>query len=142
MSDIIYHLQIPGARLESVERSEDAVTLRFSRVELIQVMENAFDDSLWYQAVNLTISNCEVEGDLPETACDIESGEMTDNIYTYRDSAPLPVNWRGDVSCSFTAAGKNQAFSISGDSMSLEQVGHPRYLKHVKKDKGVPDALK
>lgn len=142
MSDITYHLQIPGARLESVERSQDTVSLRFSRVELIQVMENAFDDSLWHQPVNLTISNCSVAGDLPETGCEIESGEMTDNIYTYRDSVPLPINWRGDVSCSFKTAGNGQAFSITGDSMLLEQVGHPRYLKHVKKDKGIPDVLK
>jgi len=45
MSDVSYTLQIPEARLESIERNNDAITLRFSQVRLVQVMENAFEVS-------------------------------------------------------------------------------------------------
>lgn len=134
MSDVTFYLQIPGAQLESIDRSEDEITLHFSKVELIQKMENAFEDSLWTQAINLTLKGISVDGDLPEAACEIQKGELTDNIYTYRDSVPMPVDWHGEVNCTFAITGTGREFSIDGTSMQLEQIAHPRYIKHFKKD--------
>ncbi|MGB5438918.1 MAG: hypothetical protein WBN90_04600 [Gammaproteobacteria bacterium] len=133
MSDTTYFLQIPGAQLEAIQRGDDEITLQFSRVNLVQEMEGTFEDSLWTQAVNLTIKGVELEGELPECPCEISAGDMTDNIYTYRDHAPLPINWRGGVACTFKVHGAGGSFSISGESMQLEQLGHPRYIKHIKK---------
>ena len=134
MSDTIYFLQIPGAQLESIEQDGNETTLHFSQVQLIQEMEGAFEDSLWTQAIKLTIKRAGTEGELPECPCEITGGELTDNIYTYRDHAPLPINWHGAVSCTFKPDGAGTDFSISGDAMQLEQLEHPRYIKHFKKD--------
>jgi hypothetical protein len=134
MSDTIYFLQIPGAQLESIEQDGDETTLHFSQVQLIQEMEGAFEDSLWTQAIRLTIKGAVMEGDLPECPCGITGGDMTDNIYTYRDHAPLPIDWHGEVSCTFKPDGAGTGFSISGAAMQLEQLEHPRYIKHFKKD--------
>jgi len=133
MSDVSYTLQIPEARLESIERTNDAITLRFSQVRLVQVMENAFEDSLWTQAVNLTIGDYSLAGELPVCPCEISGGDITNNIYTYRDHAPLPINWRGDVRCALKVAGSDTAFSISGTTMQLEQLETPRYIRHIRK---------
>lgn len=134
MSDTIYILQIPGAQLESIDQDDHTIILHFSKVQLIQEMEGTIEDSLWTQAIDLTIKNIELEGDLPECPCEITSGDMTDNIYTYRDHAPLPINWIGEVSCTFKTGGGGSSFSINGEAMQLEQLGNPRYIKHVKKD--------
>ncbi len=133
MSDTTYFLQLPGAQLESIEQGDDQITLHFSRVNLVQEMEGTFEDSLWTQAVNLTIKGIELEGELPECPCEVAGGDMTDNIYTYRNHAPLPINWRGGVACTLKTAGASMGFSIEGESMQLEQIGHPRYIKHIKK---------
>jgi len=134
MSDTIYVLQIPGAQLESIDQGDDKITLHFSQVQLIQEMEGTIEDSLWTQAIDLSIEDVELEGDLPECPCEIAGGDMTDNIHTYRDHAPLPINWIGEVSCTFKPKDTDTVFSISGEAMQLEQLGHPRYIKHVKKD--------
>jgi hypothetical protein len=133
MSDVSYTLQLPEARLESIERDADAITLRFSRVQLVQEMENAFEDSLWTQAVNLTIGDYSLDGELPACPCEISGGDITNNIYTYRDHAPLPINWRGEVRCVLKVAGSDAVFSISGNTMQLEQLETPRYIRHIKK---------
>ena len=133
MSDTTYFLQIPGAQLESIEQDGDEITLHFSEVRLIQEMENAFEDSLWTQAVNLKIRSAETEGKLPDAPCELTGGELIDNIYTWRGQVPLPINWQGDVSCTFKPDGADSGFTISGDAMQLEQVGHPRYIRHMKK---------
>ncbi len=133
MSDVSYTLQLPDARLESIDRDADAITLHFSQVQLVQEMENAFEDSLWTQAVNITVRNYSLDGELPACPCEISGGDITNNIYTYRDHAPLPINWRGDVRCSLKVAGSDAEFSISGDTMQLEQIETPRYIRHVKK---------
>jgi hypothetical protein len=133
MSDVSYTLQLPEARLDSIERDTDSITLRFSRVYLVQEMENAFEDSLWTQAVNLSIRDYSLDGELPGCPCEIAGGDITNNIYTYRDHAPLPINWRGDVRCSLKIAGSAAPFSISGEAMQLEQIETPRYIRHLKK---------
>ena len=133
MSDVSYTLQLPEARLESIEQAADTITLRFSQVYLVQEMENAFDDSLWTQAVNLSISGCTLDGEPPACPCEITGGDFTNNIYTYRNHAPLPINWRGDVRCDIRVTGSDVVFSISGDSMRLEQLETPRYIRHIKK---------
>lgn len=134
MSDTSNTLQLPGAQLESIDQADNEITLHFSLVHLVQEMEGAFEDSLWTQAVNLRISGGSLQGELPACPCELKGGDLTDNIYTYRDHAPLPINWRGEVRCKLVVAGTGAGFSIEGRSMQLEQIDHPRYIRHVKKD--------
>jgi hypothetical protein len=134
MSDTTQILQLPGAQLASIDRGGDnSITLHFSKVFLVQEMEGAIDDSLWTQAVSLTIRDIELEGKLPDCPCEISAGDLVNNIYTYRDHAPLPIDWRGEVNCKLVIAGTGESVMISGESMQLEQIDHPRYLKHIKK---------
>jgi len=133
MSDTTNILQIPGAQLESIDQADNEITLHFSQVQLVQEMEGAIEDSLWTQAVNLTIREIEIEGELPECPCTIKGGDMIDNIFTYRDHAPLPINWHGEVCCALTIEGTGETFSIDGESMQLERIDNPRYIKHVKR---------
>jgi hypothetical protein len=133
MSDTTNTLQIPGAQLKSIEQTDNDITLHFSQVQLVQEMEGAIEDSLWTQAVNLLIRDIEIEGELPVCPCVIKGGDLVDNIFTYRDHAPLPINWRGEVRCTLTVEGCDTSFSIDGESMQLEQIDTPRYIKHVKK---------
>jgi hypothetical protein len=133
MSDTTNILQIPGAQLESIEQTDNEITLHFSQVQLVQEMEGAIEDSLWTQAVNLVIRDIEIEGKLPACPCVIKGGDMVDNIFTYRDHAPLPINWRGEVRCELTVEDTDTTFSIDGESMQLEQIDHPRYIRHMKK---------
>lgn len=133
MSDTSYTLQLPGALLESIDHRDDEITLHFSQVHLVQEMEGAFEDSLWTQAVRLTIRGASLEGELPACPCELKGGDLTDNIYTYRDHAPLPINWRGEVRCKLLVTGAD-GFSIEGSAMQLQQLDHPRYIRHIKKD--------
>ena len=134
MSDTTQTLQLPGARLESIEQSDNEIKLNFSLFYLVQEIENSIDSSLWTQAGNLVVRDITIEGELPVCPCEIKGGDLTNNIYTYRDHAPLPIDWRGVVACKFTIAGSDSTFSINGESMQLEQINHPRYIKHIKKN--------
>jgi hypothetical protein len=133
MSDTTQILQLPGAQLESIEQSGDSLTLHFSQVHLVQEMEGAIQDSLWTQAVRLTIGETELTGELPECPCEIGGGDLVNNIFTYRDHAPLPIDWHGNTRCKLTVAGSDTPFTIDGTSMQLEQIDHPRYIRHIDK---------
>lgn len=133
MSDTTQILQLPGAQLESIEQIGDTVKLGFSLVHLVQEMEAAIEDSLWTQAVNLTVTGAEISGELPDCPCEIAGGDLVNNIYTYRDHAPLPIDWRGETCCKLNVAGSDTSFIIEGDSIQVEQIDLPRYIKHVRK---------
>ena len=130
MSDITSQLQLPEAQLERIERDGDNITLHFSKAYLVQEMEGAFEDSLWTQAVNITISNCEIDGEPPACPCELGGGDFTDNIYTYRNHFALPESWRGDVGCRMNVADSSESFTIRGDTIRTEQIGNPAYHNH------------
>ena len=134
MSDITTQMQIPEARLERIERVGDDITLHFSKVFLVQEMEGAFEDSLWTQDVNITISNCETDGELPACPCELSGGDFIDNVYTYRNHVTLPISWRGDVGCKLLTAGSPAGCTIHGDGIRSEQIGNPVYLRHISKN--------
>jgi hypothetical protein len=137
MSDTIQNLQLPGAQLASIEQhGDERIILHFSQVQLVQQMEGAFEDSLWTQAVRLTLQDIEIDGVLPECPCELQGGELTNNIYTWRNQVPLPIRWRGDVVCKLVVAGAGAGAicTIRGNQLSLEQIDYPRYVRHIKKD--------
>ncbi|UCC56266.1 MAG: hypothetical protein JSU75_00330 [Gammaproteobacteria bacterium] len=134
MSDTTDTLQLPGAQLESIEQGDNEITLHFSQFHIVQEMENAYEDSLWTQACNLLLRNIKVSGDLPECPCEIKGGDLTNNIFTYRDHAPLPIDWHGDTGCRFIMAGSDTGFSIDAEYLQVERLEHPRYIKHIKKE--------
>ena len=131
--DTTSSLQLPGAQLERIERKVDEITLHFSQVQLIQVMEGAFQDSLWNQACELVIRNITIDGELPDCPCEIQGGDMTNNIYTYRDHAPLPIDWKGSEGCKLTVAGGGTVLTIDGTAMQMKMLDHPRYVRHIDK---------
>ena len=133
MSDITIQMQLPDARLERIERDGDDITLYFSKAFLVQEMEGAFEDSLWTQAVNITLVNCEIEGELPPCPCELGGGDFMDNLYTYRNHVTLPINWRGEVGCRLQVAGRDAGCEIRCDDIRSEQIDHPVYLKHIGK---------
>jgi hypothetical protein len=97
-------------------------------------MEGAFENSLWTQAIDLVIRDATLEGRLPDCPCVISGGDLTDNIYTYRNHAPLPIRWRGDVECKLVVAGVADEFSLRGTGLEAQPLEHPRYIKHIGKD--------
>jgi hypothetical protein len=133
MSDITDILQLPGAELASIDEDDDTITLHLSRIHVVREMENAFEDSLWSQAGRLVIRYSQISGDMPACPCRIAGGELVNNIYTYRDHAPLPLDWHGSVRCRLTFEGEQAPWTIEGSAMHLERIDHPRYIRHIKK---------
>ena len=133
MSDITDTLQFPGAQLASIEPGKEEITLHFSQIQLVQEMENAFEHSLWTQAIDLTIKDVEIEGELPTCPCEITGADLIDNIFTYRDHAPLPIDWHGEVCCKLSIAGNDGGCTLSGESLIVNRIDNPRYIKHFKK---------
>jgi hypothetical protein len=134
MSDTTDILQLPGAQLGSIELGENEITLHFSQFHIVQEMENAFENSLWTQACDLVLRNIDINGELPECPCEIRGGDLTNNIFTYRDHAPLPIDWHGETGCKFSVAGSDAGFSIDAEFLQVKRLEHPRYIKHMKKE--------
>jgi hypothetical protein len=127
-------LRLPGCVLQSITREDTGVVLGFSLVYLVKKIEGAFEDTLWKQAGDLIIFNAEIEEGLPACPCEIDGGDLQDNIYTFRDMVPLPLKWRGATSCILRTRGGAGTLEISGDAMEMHLIGDPRYIGHIKRD--------
>ena len=133
MSDIRQILQLQDAELATIEQHGSDLTLHFPRVYLVQEMEGAIEDSLWTQAIRLTLRDAELQGPLPDCPCTLSGGDLVNNVFTWRNHAPLPIDWHGAVGCKLLMNGSDATLVADAKAMQVEQLDHPRYLRHISK---------
>ena len=57
---------------------------------------------------------------------------MSENIYTYRDMVPVPLESRGRVGCDLALSGQNGRIRIEGEGIRLDMIQRARYVKHIR----------
>ena len=57
---------------------------------------------------------------------------MGENIYTYRDMIPVPLESRGSAHCDLALADAEQRIRVQGASLKLVQEGVPKYMEHIR----------
>jgi hypothetical protein len=57
-------------------------------------------------------------------------GDVGENIYTYRDMVPVPLESRGQAHCALRLA--DGMLRVTARSVRLEMQGVPRYIEHLR----------
>ena len=124
-------IDLPGSGVAQVARDGERVRLRFAPAYLIQSMTGSQERTRWRQEGELVFENASVEGELPACPGVLSGGDIRDNVYTYRDMVPIPLESRGDVGCALTFEDGGRIV-IRGDSMRLQLEGDPKYIEHIR----------
>ncbi len=112
----------------------DQVILEFSKAILVKTMDGAVDKTQWRQAGNVTVENAEIEGELSATACVVETADLIDNSYIYRDMVQLPFRTKGSVGFEVKFKGSNATLVVMGEQIELTLYDIPKYIKHIAGD--------
>jgi hypothetical protein len=59
-------------------------------------------------------------------------GDIDDNIYTYRDMIPLPLESRGAIRCELHWREDAPPLMVSAGAIRLEMAGTPKYQQHLR----------
>ena len=125
-------IELPGSEIEEILLEDDTLRIRFSRAYIVKSMTGSVERTRWWQKGDLVIGGAEVEGELPEGSLVSDGGDLVDNVYTYRDMIPVPLESRGRIRCDFKFLGAACRLVARGDSVRLEMEDTPRYIEHIR----------
>ncbi len=125
-------IELNGSEVESIQVDGERVILRFSRAIIIKTITGSTERTRWWQAGELIFEGAEVEGDLPECPTICAGGDVGENIYTYRDMIPLPLESRGRAHCDLRFEGDQGRLQVQGEGVKLKMDDRPRYIEHLR----------
>jgi hypothetical protein len=125
-------IDLPGCEIESVTVEAGVVNIRFSRAYLIKTMSGSDERTRWWQAGSLLFEDAEVEGDLPACPCVCDGGDVGENVYTYRDMIPLPLQSQGRAHCKLKFRDSDQLLEVIAGGVKLQMDDRPHYIEHIR----------
>lgn len=125
-------IELCGAQIDRIELSDGRLRLHFPRVEIIKSMTGSVERTRWWQAGTLVIDAAEALAPLPDAPVVCAGGDVDENVYTYRDMIPLPLNGRGRVGCDLRLVGSDARISVRGEGLRMEMEDVPKYIAHIR----------
>jgi hypothetical protein len=124
-------IELPGSEIEAIIFEAGKLTIRFSRVIIIKTMSGSDERTRWWQAGALIFENAELETVLPTCPCICEGGDVGENVYTYRDMIPIPLQSQGRARCDLRIRDQ-QPLKAWAEGVRLEMDDRPRYIEHIR----------
>ena len=125
-------IELPGSEVESISLEAGILRARFSRAYIIKTMTGSVERTKWWQAGDLVMEGAEVEGELPRGTLVCTGGDVSENVYTYRDMIPFPLDSRGRTHCALSFEGSDQKLIANAQTVRLEMRDAPKYIEHIR----------
>ncbi len=125
-------IDLAGSEVASIQIEGDRVVLRFSRAYIIKSMSGSKERTRWWQAGELVFEGASVEGELPACPCICAGGDVGENIYTYRDMIPIPLQSRGRAHCDLRFEGTERHLRVAAEAVELKMEDRPHYIEHIR----------
>ncbi len=125
-------IELVGSRIAGVALDGDVVRIRFEPAYIVKTMTGSTERTRWWQDGELVFAGAELDGELPEVPADCAGGDVGENVYTYRDMIPLPLQSRGYVRCDLRVEGSERHIRVTGAAVELRMEGVPKYIEHVR----------
>lgn len=124
-------IDLKGSEIESIEDNGDQVKIFFSRAYIIKTMTGSVEKTRWYQAGYLIFDQVE-EKQIVEVPAVCDGGDVGENVYTYRDMIPVPLQSHGHTHCDLRIKGSDDHLKIQAGSVKLEMLEVPKYIQHIR----------
>ena len=126
------NIELPGSRIASVVQDGDRIRVEFGPAYLVKIMTGSVERTRWHQQGALVFDAAILDDDkpLPALPADCSGGDVGENVYTYRDMIPVPLESRGRAHCVLRVDGGE--IRIEGSGVRLEMDGVPKYIEHIR----------
>lgn len=125
-------IQLPGSEIERIELLGGELHIAFSRAYIIKTLTGSLEQTRWWQAGTLILTDAAVEGRLPEGPLICAGGDVGENIYTYRDLIPIPFQSRGQARCDLRFQETPEPLVATARAIRLELRDVPKYIEHIR----------
>jgi hypothetical protein len=125
-------IELSGSEVESIRVEQDLVILRFSRAIIIKTMSGSAERTRWWQSGELVFTAAQLQSEAPDCPCVCSGGDVGENIYTYRDMIPIPLDSRGRAHCDLRFEGTQRRLVVEAESVTLNMEDRPHYIEHIR----------
>jgi hypothetical protein len=127
-------IQLADSEIATVSLADGRLRIDLSRAYIVNTMTGSTEKTLWWQAGTLVIEDAEAEAPLPRVPGVCDGGDIDDNIYTYRDMIPIPLQSRGHIRCDLRLRDDAGRIVAAGSAVRLEMRDTPKYIRHIRED--------
>jgi hypothetical protein len=126
-------IELPGSMLVGIETVDEQIRIRFEPAYLIKTMTGSEERTKWRQNIELVFENAELlEGGTLAFPVACTGGDVGENIYTYRDMIPVPLESKGQAHCDLGVDGNSLRIRVQAEGVKLVREGMPRYIAHLR----------
>lgn len=123
----------PATRsIAAVEVDGDRVRVVFEPAYLVKSMTGSVERTRWWQNGALVFDGAQLDAEtaLPELPADCTGGDVGENVYTYRDMIPVPLQSRGRAHCALKVG--DALIRVEATAVNLVMDGVPKYIEHLR----------
>ena len=124
-------IQLKGSEIESIETEGSSLKVFFSRAIIIKTMTGSVEKTRWWQAGYLVFEDAE-RLEQPELPAICAGGDVGENVYTYRDMIPVPLDSRGRAHCDLYFENVEAHLKVEASAVRLEMLDVPKYIEHIR----------
>ncbi len=124
-------IQLNGSEIEKVETEGSTVKIFFSRAILIKTMTGSVEKTKWWQAGYLVFENADII-EQPSLPAKCAGGDVGENVFTYRDMIPVPLESRGRAHCDLYFDSVQEHLKVDATAVRLEMLEVPKYIEHIR----------
>jgi hypothetical protein len=125
-------IELPGSTIQAVEVEGETVRIRFEPAYIIKTMTGSAERTKWRQDGELVFDGAELQADPPPLPAVCAGGDVGENIYTYRDMVPVPLESRGRAHCDLAVEGTDLRIRVDGEGVRLVMDEVPKYVEHIR----------
>ncbi len=125
-------IDLPGCEIERIEQQGSEIHVVFSRAYIVKSMTGSKEQTRWWQPGALIFERAELLETCPDGPLVCDGGDVGENIYTYRDMIPLPLESRGRAHCDLRFRDHEQRLRVQAEGVRLEMSDRPHYIEHIR----------
>lgn len=131
-------IDLVGSSIRSVTREGDTVRVRFEPAYLVKTMTGSVERTRWWQNGELVFTQAKLDeqSPLPALPAACSGGDVGENVFTYRDMIPVPLESAGHAHCDLGVADSEQRIRVEGGSVKLELEDVAKYIEHIRPEAG------
>ena len=92
-------IELSGSEIDAMSLRDGCLRIHFSRAYIVKTMTGSQERTRWWQSGDLVMEGAQMASDLPEGPLVCDGGDIDDNVFTYRDMVPIPLDTRGRIRC-------------------------------------------
>ncbi len=127
-------IDLVGSKISQVKVEGDTVAIRFEPAYLIKTMTGSVERTRWWQNGWLVFEGAELEDSavLDALPAECAGGDVGENIYTYRDMLPVPLESRGQAHCALKLVGSEHLLKVNATAVRLDLEDVAKYIEHIR----------